>query len=124
LINVSIPEVGDFGSILELRLDVCEHLLTNEQIRTSLEELPSGRWVSLRFVTVEMFEKLFGDDQTKLTEAQWLRIRDLLIRLTDDPDPDMESDRPKEGWFGNNDPITLAINHVRSEAILSLIFYA
>lgn len=71
-----------------------------------------------------MFEKLLGDDKAEITEAQWTRIRDLLVRLADDPDPDLESDRPKEGWFGNNDPITVAINHVRSEAILSLIFYA
>lgn len=124
LINVPLPEDGSFGSILELRLNVCEHLLTNEQIRTSLDESPNGRWVSFRFVTVEMFEKLLGDDKAKVTEAQWTRIRDLLVRLADDPDPNLESDRPKEGWFGNNDPITVAINHVRSEAVLSLIFYA
>lgn len=35
-----------------------------------------------------------------------------------------ESDRPAEGWFGHKDPATVAINHVRSDALIALINYS
>ncbi len=124
LIDAPVPEGGDFDSITELRLSVCENLLKIEQVRASLDESPAGRWISFRSVTVAMIKKLLADGEEKLSESQWIRIRDLLVVLADDPDPDLESDRPKEGWFGSNDPATVAINHVRSEAISALITYA
>lgn len=124
LIDAPVPEGGDFDSITELRFTVCENLLRIEPVRKSLREATDGHWVGFRSVTVSMIKKLLADGAQKLSEARRLRVRDLLVILADDPDPDIASDRPAEGWFGNKDPMTVAINHVRSEAISALITYA
>lgn len=50
--------------------------------------------------------------------------RDLLLLLLNDPDPTKADDQPPVGWLGHNDPITVAINHVRPVALNYLIQYA
>ena len=48
-------------------------------------------------------------------------VKELLYKLVDDPDPTPEADRPPDGWFGHNDPITVALNHVRPISLMALI---
>lgn len=51
-------------------------------------------------------------------------LRDILITLVDDPDPNSTTDRTAEDWTEHNDPATVAINHVRPKALNALINYA
>ena len=123
MLNSQVPE-DIFPSALEVRLGLCERLLGEERIRTRLDEGPDGRWVYFRFAAVQLCKELLvkGEDQMFMQYQE--RIRDLLLTLSNDPDPDLEVDSPTKEWFDKHDPLTVAINHVRSEAILSLIYYA
>lgn len=51
------------------------------------------------------------------------RVRELILTLTDDPDPDISTDRPPEGYAGHNDPSHTALNTVRPVAVDALIIY-
>lgn len=51
------------------------------------------------------------------------RIRSLIFTLLEDPDPNIERDRPPEGHAGHNDPSHNALNTVRPVALDSLIIY-
>lgn len=124
LINSQTPKSCSFEDFLGFKLGICEKLLENKKIRTTLEELPSGRWQGFRFSITRIIEEIFNNQEINLSEKLLSRIRDLLLILTNDPDPNLENDRPKEGWFGHNDPMTVSINHVRPEAIELLIRYS
>ncbi|MDL0128053.1 hypothetical protein [Halobacterium salinarum] len=52
------------------------------------------------------------------------RVREITITLADDPDPDISTDRPPEGYAGHNDPSHTALNTVRPVAVDALIIYA
>jgi hypothetical protein len=52
------------------------------------------------------------------------RIRNLIFTLLEDPDPDIERDRPPEDHAGHNDPSYNALNTVRPVALDSLTIYA
>lgn len=52
------------------------------------------------------------------------RVREIIFTLTDDPDPDISTDRPPEGYAGHNDPSHTALNTVRPVAVDALIIYA
>jgi len=52
------------------------------------------------------------------------RIRGIIFTLTSDPDPDISTDRPPEGYAGHNDPSHTALNTVRPVALDALIIYA
>lgn len=52
------------------------------------------------------------------------KIRDILLILIHNPDPNWEQDRPAENWFGHLDPITVSINRVRPMALEALAIYA
>ena len=45
---------------------------------------------------------------------------DLILEYLSDYDPDDERDNPGEGWFGQDDPLTIAINAVRPIALDNL----
>jgi hypothetical protein len=107
-----------------LRLNLCEKLLSDEQIRKGMDKAADRGWLNFRRATVSMLEKALTEDSPDLDQQLLPRIRDLLIILVDDPDPDLEDDRPHEGWFGHEDPLSVAINHIRSQALYSLIHYS
>ena len=50
-------------------------------------------------------------------------VRELIFLLLDDPDPDLERDRPPEGYAGHNNPSHNALNTVRPVALDALIIY-
>jgi hypothetical protein len=83
-----------------------------------------GGWVGFRHGVMSLLEKGVKDSESAVPEPFLPRIKNLLLVLAEDPDPDLESDRPAEGWLGHHDPLTVAINHIRSEAVATLILYA
>lgn len=118
-------EAVDREMLWDLRLSVCERLLANDTVRKDMRRSAyEGGWVGFRQSVMSLLEKAVKNSELKVPERLLPRIRDLLVILSDDPDPDLESDRPAEGWLGHHDPLTVAINHIRSEAIAALIVYA
>ena len=66
----------------------------------------------------------FENPKRKLPSELLTQARDVMLKLVDDPDPDVDADRPATGYMGHNDPITVALNHVRPVALSALIEYA
>lgn len=108
----------------ELRIELCEKLLENDSIRQSMSREAGETWVWARKRIVDLLEEGIKKPERAIPLECLPRVRDILLLLSDDPDPDIESDRPKEGWAGHDDPATVAINHVRPEAFSCLTLYA
>ncbi len=108
----------------ELAIDLCEGLLADDDRRVSVEAVGDKDWISVRMGIVRLLEVGLGDPERPIPDSSLGRVRDLLLILIDDPDPDSVSDHPPEGWFGHNDPLTVAINRVRPAALIALIRYA
>ncbi|MFC1862940.1 hypothetical protein ACFL1Z_03215 [Thermodesulfobacteriota bacterium] len=108
----------------ELCIDFCEKLLKNKSIRCGMNHRGGENWVWARKLIVNLFQEGISKPERAIPLEYLPRVRDILLMLVYDPDPEPESDDPKEGWFGYNDPSTVAINHVRPEALSSLIVYA
>lgn len=62
----------------------------------------------------DLYEYLFQEE----TE-----VKEITFRLLEDPDPDIERDRPPEGYAGHNNPSHNALNTVRPVALEVLIIY-
>ncbi len=110
--------------MLRIKLSLSEELLEDETIRTDNSRGYEGGWIGFRFAVVNYLEKFFDKGSPVIPVDELPRVRDLLILLTNDPDPVPDADQPAEGWFGHKDPATVAINHVRPEALSTLICYA
>jgi len=108
----------------DLCIELCEKLLREESILQSMSRVEGETWVWARNRIVDLLEEGIKKPERAIPIDCLPRVRDLLLLLSDDPDPDLESDRPKEGWSGHEDPATVAINHVRPEALSNLILYA
>jgi len=66
---------------------------------------------------------LGDEDLYKCLLQEEIKVKDLIFQLLDDPDPDIESDRPPEGYAGHNNPSHNALNTVRPVALAVLITY-
>lgn len=122
--KANVPDT-DPETAWDLRLTICELLLADENIRTNMDySKDEGGWLSFRRTSINMLKSAVEKDDSDFPEAFLPRLRDLLLIHIDDPDPTLESDRPAEGYFGHGDPLTVAINHNRSEALFALIQYA
>jgi len=93
-------------------INLCEVLLEREDIRISLERLNYVGWCDVRVCILDLLAVEVNKRENRLPPPLRLRIRDLLILLLSDPDPDRATDRPSQGWDGYEDPHTLALNHV------------
>ncbi len=107
-----------------LIIDLCENLLALDTVRESVDYNTDVSWVSVRKAIIRLLETGLSDEQPSIPDELLSRVRDIFISLVDDSDPSFEMDDPAEGWFGHNDPATVAINHVRSSALIGLIEYA
>jgi hypothetical protein len=107
----------------EICIELCENLLKGKAIRQSMSQEPGATWVWARKRVVDLLEEGIKKPVRAIPLEYLPRVRAILLFLSDDPDPELESDRPKEGWFGHEDPATVAINHVRPEALSNLILY-
>ena len=102
-------------------LGVCEELLQRPDIAEAMTRTSRSSWRDVRQQIIQVLDQVLEAEEDA---RQLARVRDLLIGLCDDPDPDLESDRPKAGWVGHGDPQSVAINHVRPSSLASLIIYA
>ena len=108
----------------ELCINFCEKLLENKSIRCGMNHRVGENWDWARKLIVNLFQEGISKPERAISSEYLPRVRDILLMLVYDPDPEPESDKPQEGWFGHNDPSTVAINHVRPEALSSLVLYA
>lgn len=107
----------------ELCISLCEKLLEDDFKRKDINGLESGNWLWTRKRIVSFLQDIL-EKKGEFPIEYLPRIKDILIILVNDPDPGVEQDQPEKGWFGHNDPATLAINHVRPEALSALINYS
>jgi hypothetical protein len=123
---INHPPSSTFSSdqMLRIKLSLSEELLKDQAIRTDSNRGREGGWIGFRFAIVYYLGKLFDTDNQPIPVDELPGVRDLLILLTDDPDPTPDVDQPAEGWVGHKDPATIAVNHVRPEALSTLIRYA
>jgi hypothetical protein len=123
-LNVSLDNSIDPSALWDLRLFICEELLSNEFVRMDINSSDNGSWRNFRRSAVDLLENALKKEELSFPDEFLPRLKNLLLILINDPDPDMDSDRPQEGWLGHHDPLTVAINHIRPEAIYCLIRYA
>ncbi len=108
----------------ELSIALCEKLLEINLIRQSLSHEAGETWVWARKRIIELLEEGIKKPERAIPQKYLSKVRDILLCLSDDPDPDLENDQPKVGQVGHDDPATVAINHVRPEALSNLILYS
>ncbi len=108
----------------QLLIELCERLLANDVLRLDTNRTYEGSWIAVRLAMVRLLEVGFANPERAILLEYLPQSRDILITLLDDPDPDLASDRPPEGWAGHNDPDTVALNTVRPSALAALIDYA
>lgn len=108
----------------ETRLSLFERIFEEKGRDFSFDEEHS--WREVRKSLISNLEVGLNErEKDKAIPGEHLsRVRDILIQLLEDPDPNTEMDRPAKGWFGHNDPSTVAINTVRPLALSALIQYA
>lgn len=85
-------------------------------------ELQEFNWTRVRCAIIRLLERGL-ERQNQLPLTLYNRIESTLLTLLDDKDPDTESDNPPEGYAGHNDPLTVALNHVRPLTLDLLIRY-
>ena len=108
----------------ELCIELCEKLLSEDSIRQSMSRKAGETWVWARKRMVNLLGEGIKKPERAIPLEYLPSVRDILLVLINDPDPDPGSDQPKEGWAGHEDPATVAINHVRPEALSTLILYS
>jgi hypothetical protein len=108
----------------DLSIELCEKLLEDNMRRNSISREDGKNWVQARKYIVNLLQEGLNKPERAIPAKFLLRVRDILLILVNDPDPDPESEKPKDGLFGHNDPATIAINHVRPDALSALIDYA
>jgi len=117
---------GESGKLApwEVSIALCEQLLADETVRQNMDRGLDGSWVNVRRSMVRLLEVGVRNPERAIPVECLPRVRDILLLLTDDPDPMPADDQPSKGWFGYKDPATIAINHVRPNALFVLIEYA
>jgi hypothetical protein len=108
---------------LELILGLFSSLLKYDQVwNDEIQKSYDGEsWRNVRLSIVRMLEILVTNDKEIVPNEFLGKVQALLFQLIDDADPSLNEDRPLDGWVGHNDPITVALNHVRPIALKALI---
>jgi len=104
-------------------IDLVQGLLKDKQVwnNDSQETYGFKMWRNVRLNIVQLLGNSFVNKNKQIPSNLLENVQFLLIQLVDDPDPTLEADRPQDGWFGHNDPITVSLNHVRPVALAALI---
>jgi hypothetical protein len=103
----------------DLIITFCEELLADDTVRQDMSRAFERSWVNVRQSIVWLLGVGLNNPERAIPSEYLSRVRDVLLVLIDDPDPDPASDRPPEGWAGHKDPATVAINHVRPQKDLA-----
>lgn len=113
-------ENGVIGKITSdawpLFFDLCDAIISNESLAKDMRREAEINWRDVRSAMVDLLAAGLKDEGIgRIPEDRFPHARDLLIKLTDDPDPVNESESFPD------DPATSALNHVRPKAFGILI---
>jgi hypothetical protein len=108
----------------EIVLDLMNYLLKDDSIRENMDRSFRVSWVDVRRSLVNLIEVGLLNEKRSIPMSELAKVKKILLILIHDPDPTNDSDQLEEGSFGYDDPITLAINHVRPNALIALMEYA
>lgn len=124
LINHYFDGRVDPDTLRRFRLSLIKSLLADETIRKDLSGDYGSGWVAFRYAAVDYVQGLMEQKGRQVPTEELPFLRDILITLVEDPDPESNADRAQEDWTEHNDPLTVAISHVRPKALNVLIDYA
>lgn len=99
-------------------------LLLPEPVRTQIiVEAGEINWAEVRRAIIRLLERGL-EETTELPSVLYPQVEAILFKLLDDNDPDFENDNPSSDHDGiQNDPLIIALNHVRPLALDLLIRY-
>lgn len=79
-------------------------------------------WTAVKRAIIRVLER--GLEKANiLPMALYPRVEAILLNLLNDKDPDFASDNPPADYASHNDPLTIALSHVRPRALDLLIQY-
>ncbi len=107
-----------------LYLDLCDAILADEKLAKDMSRESDITWRDVRSAMVTLVEsalEIWSEQKTEMSLGYFTRARDILIQLTNDPDPISEVQSPARGSSLDDDPATSALNHVRSKALGAII---
>lgn len=106
-----------------IAIDLMQGLLKDQQVWNNNSQDTYGvqMWRIVRLNIAQLLGNTFVNKNKRIPSDLLENAQLLLMLLVDDPDPTLEADRPQDGWFGHNDPITVSLNHVRPVALAALI---
>jgi hypothetical protein len=118
--NETVHNISD--DVWPVYFDLCDAMLRDDAIASDMNRTGEINWRDARSAMVTFIEaglKRSKDKKSSISSAYFPRVRDILIRLTNDPDPTIEEEQSES--FPHRDPATSALNHVRSKALGVLI---
>lgn len=110
------------------RISLCESLLADDTVRTDVGEQLYGGWAWIRLSVVRLIatwvdRRLLPAPREYLPQERLVRVRDMLLMLCDDPDPERD-EAVQEGKLREKEVSLVAHGHVRPSALSTLILYA
>jgi hypothetical protein len=113
----------------EGRIALCENLLADEVIRTDMSDTINDGWRGVRLSVVRLIatwmdKRLIPKPKEYLPPGYLPRVRDLLLLLCDDPDPERSGDEELKDERYERNVSLIAHGHVRSSALSTLIIYS
>jgi hypothetical protein len=107
-----------------LYFDLCEAIVADEHLAKDMNRASEINWRDVRSAMVTFIaaglKKKEDDDGGNISTQNMIRARDVLIKLTNDPDPLITENEANDDSFPG-DPLTSSLNHVRSQALGALI---
>jgi hypothetical protein len=107
-------------------ISLCEGILSDDGVwnNEAKQGFDGELWRNVRMAIAGLLEISVTNENKKIPNELIDRVQTILFQLIDDLDPTIEADRPLDGWFGHNDPGTVALNHVRPISLSALIYCA
>ena len=103
-------------------IELVQCLLSEPDAFQIAVESQEFNWTEVRRAIIRVLERGI-EEATMLPPAFYPQVEAILFNLLDDKDPDFASDNPAANYAGHNDPLTIALNHVRPLALDLLIQY-
>lgn len=112
----------------EGRVALCENLLADENARTDVSKHTHGGWAWVRLSVVRLIatwvdKRLLPAPVEYLPPDYFVRVRNILLELCDDPDPEPD-ETMQEGGLREKQVALIAHGHARPSALSTLILYA
>src|SRR5215213_9967754 len=112
----------------EGRISLCESLLADDTVRTDVSAQAYGGWTLVRLDVVRLIarwvdKRLLPAPKEYLPLEYLVRVRDILLALCNDPDPERD-ETVQEDKLKEKEVSLIAHGHVRSSALSTLILYS